>query len=169
MRKIIINIVLLILAFTAQVCLFPQISILASWPNLLLIIVSICAFIEGRRMGIIYGLVAGLVMDLFYSGAFGFYTLFFVNMGFLNGCFTRYYYEDYITLPLTLAILNDLAYNLYIYIFRFLVQGKLNFGYYFVKIILPEVIFTTVTTLVIYRLLLFINHMLTEWDEKQTR
>ncbi len=49
-------------------------------------------------------------------------------MGYVNGIFTKYYYEDYITLPLILSIFNDLAYNMYIYIFRFLIQGRsLNF------------------------------------------
>ena len=166
MRKILINILLIITAFTLQICIFPQITFLASWPNLLLIVVSICAFIEGRERGLFYGLFAGLLMDLFYSGPFGFYTLFFINMGYLNGCLTRYYYEDYITLPLTLSILNSLAYNLYIYIFRFLIRGRLNFIYYFIKIIFPEVIFTTVTTLLIYRLILFINHSITRLEQR---
>jgi len=167
MRKILINIGLLILAFTVQICVFPQISFLSSAPNLLLIFVFICAFIEGKERGMLYGFIAGLFMDLFYSGPFGFYTLFFVNMGYLNGICTKYYYEDYITLPLVLSIANDLIYNMYIYIFRFLIRNRLNFGHYFMKIILPEIIFTTVTTLVCYRFLLFIHRKLKEWEQRR--
>ena len=70
-------------------------------------------------------------MDLFYSGPFGFYTLFFINAGYINGVFTKYYYEDYITLPLILSITNDLVYNMYIYVFRFLIRARLDFLYYF--------------------------------------
>ena len=157
-RRIFLNIIIIILAFTLQVCVFPIIDVVACWPNLLLIVVSICSFIDGRECGILYGLVAGLLLDLFYSGPFGFYTLFFINMGYINGCFQRYYYEEYITLPLTLSILNELFYNLYIFVFRFLIHGKLDFGYYFHKIMLPEMIFTTVVTLFIYRLLLAVNN-----------
>ncbi len=102
MRKVLINIILLILAFTIQICVFPQIAFLYSAPNLLLISVFICGFIEGKEAGMFYGLIAGLFMDLFYSGPFGFYTLFYINMGYLNGICTKYYYEDYITLPLVL-------------------------------------------------------------------
>ncbi len=76
MRKLLINLVMLILAFTIQICVFPQIAFLSSAPNLLLIVVFVCSFIEGRERGMFYGLVAGLFMDLFYSGPFGFYTLF---------------------------------------------------------------------------------------------
>lgn len=101
-----------------------------------------------------YGLAAGLLLDLFYSGPFGFYTLFYVLMGYTNGICTKYYYEDYITLPLVLSIVNELAYNLYIYVFRFLIRARLDIGYYFTSIMLPEIIFTTVTTLLAYRFFL---------------
>ena len=157
-RRILVNLLIIILAFTLQVCVFPVIEVVASWPNLLLIVVSICSFIDGRDCGILYGLTAGLLMDLFYSGPFGFYTLFYINMGFLNGCFQKYYYEEYITLPLTLSILNELFYSMYIFVFRFLIHGKLDFGFYFLRIMLPEMIFTTVVTLFIYRLLLAVNN-----------
>ena len=68
----------------------------------------------------------------------------------------------YITLPLILSITNDLAYNMYIYVFRFLIRARLDFLYYFKEIMVPEIIFTTVTTLLVYRLLLFINRKLEE-------
>lgn len=60
MRKVLINIILLILAFTIQICVFPQIAFLSSAPNLLLISVFICGFIEGKEAGMFYGLIAGL-------------------------------------------------------------------------------------------------------------
>ena len=107
MRKLLINLVMLILAFTIQICVFPQIAFLSSAPNLLLIVVFVCSFIEGRERGMFYGLVAGLFMDLFYSGPFGFYTLFFINLGYVSGICNKYYYEDYITLPLLLSLASE--------------------------------------------------------------
>ena len=115
----------------------------------------------------LYGLIAGLLLDLFYSGPFGFYTLFYINMGYVNGICTKYYYEDYITLPLILSILNDLAYNLYVYIFRFLLRGRLDFMYYFWELMLPEIIFTVVITLFVYRLLLRVNRWLNELEKRR--
>ncbi len=157
-RRIVLNIFIIILAFTLQVCVFPIIEVVGSWPNLLLIVVSICSFIDGKECGILYGLEAGLLLDLFYSGPFGFYTLFYINIGYLNGCFQKYYYEEYITLPLTLSVINELLLNLYVFIFRFLIHGKLDFGFYFLKIMLPEMIFTTLVTLFVYRALLWLNN-----------
>ena len=167
MRKLLINLVMLILAFTIQICVFPQIAFLSSAPNLLLIVVFVCSFIEGRERGMFYGLVAGLFMDLFYSGPFGFYTLIYVYIGYFNGIFTKYYYEDYITLPLILSVLNGLWYSLYIYVFRFLIRGRLNLPYYFLKIMLPEIIFTAVTTLLVYRLFLSASRRLEDIGKRR--
>ena len=130
MKRIIINIILMVLAFTIQNCIFPLIPFLAATPNLLLILTFSFGFIYGKQAGMYYGLLAGILLDLFYSGPFGFYTLLFVNIGYFNGICTKYYYEDYITLPLVLSLVNELFYNFYIYVLRFLIRNRLDFFYY---------------------------------------
>ena len=113
-----------------------------------------------------YGLVAGILLDLFYSGPFGFYTLLFVNIGYFNGICTKYYYEDYITLPLILSLVNEVVYNLYIYVLRFLIRNRLDILYYVKEIVIPEMIFTVVTTLLIYRFFLFTDRRLREMEDR---
>ena len=167
MKRIVINLVLIIAAFTIQNCVFPLIPFLSASPNLLLILTFSFGFMSGQRAGMLYGVLAGILLDLFYSGPFGFYTLFYVYVGFVNGICTKYYYEEYITLPLVLSILNELAYNLYVYVFRFLVRGRLSVLSYFRELVIPETIFTVVTTLFIYRLLLYINRRLTEFENRR--
>ena len=153
-KRILINILFILLAFTIQNCVFPLLPFLAATPNLLLILTFSFGFMHGKEAGMLYGVLSGLMLDLFYSGPFGFYTLIYLYIGYLNGIFTKYYYEDYITLPLILSVLNSLSYSMYIYIFRFLIRGRMNLPYYFRNIMLPEIIFTSVTTLLIYRLFL---------------
>lgn len=167
MKRAVIHFGLMILAFTIQNCIFPLMPFLSASPNLLLILTFSFGFMDGKRSGMLYGLLAGLLLDLFYSGPFGFYTLFYINMGYINGICTKYYYEDYITLPLLLCVVNELAYNLYIYIFRFLLRGRLNFTYYFRELMIPEIIFTVITTLFVYRLLLYINRHLNELEKRR--
>lgn len=166
-KRICISLILILLAFSVQTCVFPLLPFLSVYPNLLLILIFSFGFIRGSASGICYGLVAGLLLDLSSGGPLGFHTLFYIWMGYVNGIGTKYYYEDYITLPLCLCALNELAYNLYLYIFDFLIRGRLSFGYYFVNIILPETIFTVVTTLVVYRLFLFISRKLEEMKKRR--
>ena len=167
MKRIVLNILLMLLAFTIQNGIFPLLPFLAATPNLLLILTFSFGFMKGQRAGMFYGVLAGILLDLFYSGPFGFYTLFYVYVGYVNGICTKYYYEEYITLPLVLSVFNELAYNLYVYVFRFLIRGRLNVLYYLKELVIPETIFTVVTTLLIYRLLLYIGRWLTEFENRR--
>ncbi|WP_432628652.1 rod shape-determining protein MreD [Brotaphodocola sp.] len=166
MRRILINVLLLVVAFTIQNCVFPLIPFLSATPNLLLILTFSFGFVHGKSAGMYYGLVAGILLDLFYSGPFGFYTLLFVNIGYFNGICTKYYYEDYITLPLILSLVNEFVYNFYIYVLRFLIRNRLDILYYVKEIVIPEMIFTVVTTLLIYRFFLFTDRRLREMEDR---
>lgn len=169
LKQILINILLILLAFTIQNCVFPLLPFLAVTPNLLLILTFSFGFIHGKEAGMFYGLLSGLLLDLFYSGPFGFYSLIYIYIGYMNGIFTRYYYEDYITLPLILSMVNELGYSMYIYVLRFLVRGRLNLPYYFRNIILPQVIFTVVATLLIYRLFLSASRRLEDMGKRRDK
>ena len=79
MRRILANLLLMVLAFTLQTCIFPMILTFSF------------GFIHGSRAGMLYGLFAGLLSDLFYSGPFGFYMLIFIYIGYVNGICTKYY------------------------------------------------------------------------------
>ena len=121
---------LLILAFLLQTSVFPLLPFLSTSPNLLLILCFSFGFYYGPLPGMFYGLSAGLLMDLFYSGPFGFYSLIFVLIGYGNGYFHEFYYEEYIQLPLFLCTLSGLMYHSYIYVLRFLIRGKWSIAYY---------------------------------------
>ena len=153
LKQILINIGFIVLAFTIQNCVFPLLPFLAAVPNLLLILTFSFGFIHGKNAGMFYGVISGLLLDLFYSGPFGFYTLIYVWIGYFNGIFTNITTKT--TSPaLILECGKRPVYCMYIYVFRFLIRGRLNLPYYFIKIMLPEIIFTAVTTLLIYRLFL---------------
>ena len=166
MRRTIANVAFLMIFFALQSCVFPFVPFLSAAPNLVLILTFSYGFIYGPRAGLIYGFMAGLLMDLFYSGAFGFFSLFFMWTGFMNGKLNRYYYENYITLPLFLCAMNEFLYNLYVYVFRFLIRGKTDLLFYLGDIVVPEIIITLLFTLLIYRFFLWYNRKLEILDEK---
>ena len=164
MRRAIVNVLILIAAFVLDHSAFPFFYIFPVSPNLLLIIVFTIAFVYGEREGLLYGLLAGLLMDTFYSGPFGYYTLIFIWIGFVNGLFTRYYYEDYIVLPISLCILNEVFYSIYLMVLKYLTQGSLNIGFAIKRLIMPEVVLTVLFTLILYRPLLALNRVMKKLD-----
>ena len=133
----------------------------------MIIFVFTCSFVYGQREGMLYGLITGILMDLFYSGPFGFFTIIFVWIGYANGTLSKYFYEDYIVLPLAMCSVNEIVYNLLIFVFRFLIRGKSDFVYYLKTIIVPEMIITLLFTLLLYRCLLLYNRRLEEIDIKR--
>lgn len=141
----------LVLAFLVQTSVIPLLPFLSASPNLLLILTFSIGFIHGNLPGMVYGLMAGLLLDLFYSGSFGFYSLIFVFIGYMNGFFSNVYYEEYITLPMVMCVINEFVYHVYIYFFRFFLRGKLDIPYYVVHVVLPAVAFSLMVTLVLYR------------------
>ena len=61
---------------------------------------------------------------------------------------------------------GELFYHMYIYIFRFLVRNRMNFGYYFSNIIFPEVVITVVVSIILFGLFYYGNNLLEESEKR---
>lgn len=158
---------LILAAFLIQTSVFPLMTMFSSVPNLLLILTFSLGFIYGSMTGMLCGFFAGLLLDLFYTGPFGFYCLIYMALGYTNGIFSRYYYDDFISLPLIMCAANELIYNLYIFLFRFLFRGKTDIIFYFTDIILPELLFSLLITLLIYRIFLKVGKKLDSMEQRR--
>ena len=112
------------------------------------------------------GFFGGLIMDLLYPGIIGFNALIYMWIGYVCGYFYRIFYDDDIKTPLLLCSISDLAYGLCCYLFRFLMRGRIHLFFYLRRIIIPEVVYTLLVTLVIYRLIYRINQWLAKSDKR---
>lgn len=166
-RKIIITL-LVIICFILQTTVFKAISIASIAPNLLLIITSSFGFMRGKKEGLFVGVLCGLFTDIFFSRLFGVYTLIYMYIGYLNGCFKKIFFPEDIKLPIILIGASDFVYSISVYVFMFLFRGRLSFVYYLLNIILPELVYTVLISIVIFRLLLIIDNRL-ERSEKRSR
>jgi rod shape-determining protein MreD len=136
-------------------------------PNLLIVVTSSFGFMRGKKEGLMIGLFSGLLIDIFYGDVLGFYALIYMYIGYVNGFFNKIFYDEDIKLPMVLITMSDLVYGLVIYVFLFLLRSRLDFGYYFIHIIMPEVIYTVVVTIVLYRIIRWMNRKL-EVREKRS-
>ena len=143
MRRIIVNIAFIIFAFALQICIFPFIPFLYASPNLLIILTFTYGFSLGVEEGMLYGVLCGVLMDLYFAGPFGFFTLLFIWIGYING-----------------------RLSVFIYVFRFLIRDKFEVLYYLKNIVIPEVIITLIFTLLLYRFLLWYNKKLRILDSR---
>ena len=70
-------------------------------------------------------------------------------------------------MPLMIVAVGDLLYGIMVYGFQFLMRGRIHFFYYFGRIIIPEMIYTVLVTVVLYKLLFLLNQKLTELEMKE--
>jgi len=123
-------------------------------PNIMIILTTSIALIRGNTEGMIVGFFSGLMLDVLYSDYLGIYALIFLTIGYLFGFFNKIYYQEDITLPIILIALSDLMFGLCIYVFFFLIKGRFNFLFYLQKIILPEIVYTVIIAIFLYRIIL---------------
>ena len=95
---------------------------------------------------------------MFYGSVFGFYALIYMYIGFLSGYAHRICYDDDLKVPVMLAGIGDLLYGLSVYALQFLLRGRLGLGTYLYRIILPEIFYTVILILIVYRVFHYINY-----------
>lgn len=161
--KAIIHVLIIFFAFFIQTSIFPLIPFFACSPNLLLIITFSYGLLYGEDIGIITGLFCGFLCDMYFNGVFGLYILIYSVIGFMNGTLNSSFFEDTITLPMLLSLVNGLVYNIYIYITHFLIRKRFDLPFYFLNVMAPSILFTLIVTVLVYKSLYKLNliHKLT--------
>ena len=157
MKRRIVVLLIIIVGFLLQSTVFQTLSIGSITPNLMVIIVSSFGFMRGKKEGLAVGFFCGLLEDIFYGRLLGMHAMFYMYIGYVNGYFNHIFYGDDIKLPISLISVSELVYGLGTYLIMFLMRSRFAFSYYMVRIILPELVYTIVMTLVFYRLIFSIN------------
>lgn len=165
MRRFLIQLLIILIFFLLQTAVFRYLNLADIVPNLLLIPTVSFGMMRGRKEGMTVGFLSGLLLDLLYGPIVGPYALLYMYLGYINGFFHRIYYMEDILLPMLMVGANDLIYGLIVYAVSYLLRGRLDFGFYFVHVILAEMIYTMVMTLILYKPLVKINLWLKRKEE----
>lgn len=168
MKRVLYCIFSVLITYILQVTVFSYFEIAGIRPNLLLMLTCITGFLMGGRMGLIEGFLSGLLIDLMAGGTAGFTALVYMYAGALNGFFYKDYVKEELFLPMALVAASTFVYEFLYYIFYFLLQNKLRFSYYFARIILPEVIYTVLITLLAYVFIYFIIRKVEQSRKRRT-
>ena len=168
LRKIVVS-VFIIACFVLQCSVFGSLAFAGIIPNLMIILTSSFGFMRGEEEGLVIGFFSGLLTDVFFGSFLGFYALVLMYIGYLNGKFSRTFYPEDIKLPLALIVVSDLSYGMLCYVLTFMLRGRLQFTYYFTRIILPESLYTIVVTLFLYPLILKVNEKLESREKRRAQ
>ena len=156
MKKVIINIALILLII---ICYFLQ-SNFFSWftiagvaPNLFIIFIVFVGLFGNKFMGVTYGLFRGFFLDYLFRSKVGISAIGLGLVGILAKVFDKNFSKDSrITIMLMMAALT-IFYEVFSYVASHIIFST-NFEIlYFMKILLIEVIYNVVLTVILYPLM----------------
>jgi rod shape-determining protein MreD len=159
-RRVITLALLIIINFVLQSTVFGYHSAHSITPNLLLILTMSFGIMRGRREGMLVGFFCGFLADCFFNTLLGPYMLLYMVIGYVNGFFHQNFMLEDVLFPLIVILADDYVFNTCVYIFSYLLKNRLDYGSYFVKIILPEMLATALLTIIVYKLYVYINKRL---------
>ncbi len=166
-KRIISTVISIVIAFLIQTCLIRYLPTGRATVDLLLLITCIYGFMRGEYAGMITGMLCGLALDIFYSGGLGLYTLIYVYIGYLNGLCYRFFEEKDFKMPLALILASETAYLLLYFLLFYVFNSNFNFSDYASRRMLPELVLTCISAVVIYPLLLYLEVRVINYDPEE--
>ena len=103
---------LLLLVSIAQTALVPYLSIWGIFADLPLLFVISWGLLQGKRQGLLWGIIAGMSIDILSGAPFGAATLSLALVGFLVGLGQATVFRNHVALPLLSVFLATMLYNL---------------------------------------------------------
>lgn len=166
MKRKIVTVCIILMCFLLESTVFPSLSFASVTPNLMIIVTSSFGFMRGKKEGMMVGFLSGLLIDIMFSDLIGFYTLIYTVLGYANGFFRKIFYDDDIKLPLILIAASDFLQGNIVCIFMFIMRSRFHYFYYLKSIIIPELIYTILITLILYQVILKINKKLESEEQR---
>ncbi len=168
MKRFITLTALVLICFLLQTSAFKFLELNGVVPNIMLILTMSFGLMRGRKEGMLVGFFCGLLVDIFFGFAIGPYAMIYMLIGYVNGFFHKLYYVEDVLLPMVMIAINDLAFNLIIYTVFFVMRNKMNLVSYLEHVIIPEILYTVLATLILYKIFTKINSFLKKSEEGGT-
>lgn len=165
-KRRISTVIIILVSYLLLTTVFQSLELAGVAPNLMLILTVCYAYMRGRTSGLFIGFFCGLISDMVFGEVIGLYAFALMTIGFFCGYCQKNYFTDNGILPCVLVGISDLLYGIYYYVTDFLIRGRLNFGFYFINRILPEMIYTMLAAIVVFHLLNTFERLLSEKREE---
>ena len=150
LRNFIGVIFIVFIAYTLQTAIFSHFSLAGIVPNIMLIITGMAGFMMGMIPGMVTGTLSGILLDMSMGEYFGMYALIYLYIGVLNGLFASIFFGDDIKLPIFLIGISDLVYGFLIYFIMFFLRNRTNVSFYFLNVMMPEMVYTIIVSVIMY-------------------
>lgn len=156
MKKAIINLSLILIGFVIyflQANFFSWFTISGIKPNLFVVYILFIGLFGNRSMGIIYGAVWGIFLDLLYGTNVGINLTGLVLIGFLAILFNKNFSKDSRITIIFMVFGSTIIFEILTYFIRYVLFSTNVEILPFIEILIVEVIYNILITIIIYPLI----------------
>jgi len=166
MRVKIVSFTVLIFFITlVQSTVLDNIRVFNVKPNLLMVFIVSAALLGSNVEGAVIGFFCGLAQDMISGGPIGFYALLGLYLGFGIGSINERLYRENVLVTIFVTFLSTVVYEFTVYFLSSLTKGSIELVFPFTHVILPEAVYNSVVSIVIFIVVLKIKR----WSEKVTK
>lgn len=156
MKKFVINLVLIIIGFLIyflQSNFFSWFNISGVRPNLFVIYILFIGLFGNKSMGILYGAIFGIIIDLLFEDKIGINMIGLVLVGFIAIIFNRNFSKDSRMTIMFMVLGLTIIFEVFSYFFNYIVYSINLEILSFMRILIIEAIYNVLITIIIYPLI----------------
>lgn len=156
MRKITTIILLMIIFFMIffmQSNIFSSFTIAGIKPNLIIIFVLFIGLFTTQALGIGFGVICGLIIDLIYGRVIGTTAIMLCIIGYLGSYFDKNFSKENKLTIILMTIGATLIFELGLYFINSIILDFDREYLYFFKILIIEIIYNILLTIILYPLI----------------
>lgn len=165
MKKVLINIILIftfLVIYFLQSNLFTWFKIAGVMPNMFIILVLFIGLYAHKHMGVIYGVIFGLLIDLFISKKVGITAIMLGTIGLMGTILDKNFSkENRITIILMVTIAT-LVFEIGAYILGFFIYKTDIQVLVFIQILLIECVYNALITIILYPIIQIFGNKIEE-------
>lgn len=153
MKKVVVIISLILVFFLIyflQSNFFTWFNISGIMPNLYIILILFIGLFLKRKIGLILGIIFGLFLDITVGKTIGVAAIMLGLIGIISEILSKNFSKDSRFIITIMVIINTIIYEIATYIFLIIRTNATIEIIYFIKILLIEILFNTLITIIIY-------------------
>lgn len=150
---IIATIFIFLILYFLQVNFFNWFTIAGISPNLFVILVLFLGLFAGKRVGVPMGIFLGILLDFFASKKIGISAIMLGIVGIIAGILDKNFSKDSRMTIILMTIVATATYEIGVYILNYIIVSTNIEILLFIKILLVEVIYNAILTVILYPLL----------------